>query len=244
MFYFKELFFRFQYFLISLFFSMFSCYLYKNILVPIICSSLIKIYSTFDGPFDKFIYNHPTELIKIQVLTSMVFTLIFSIPYVVWLMLDFFKSSLIKKEYNTLKIIVFSLLVLFCFLNLLSFFILFPYIWLFFQSLNNYENSNISHLNFFFELRIQDYFFFFLDFFYFFNLFLLIFLFLFLFVYFFGIISLISWKKLFIFFNIMFATFLSPPDVYSQILLFFVLTLISEFIILLYLYLFKLKKYF
>ena len=126
----------------------------------------------------------------------------------------------------------------------MSFFFLFPYIWFFFQSLNNYQDYTISYLNFFFELRIQDYFFFVLDFFYIINISILIFLFLFLFVYFFGIISLIFWKKLFIFFNIMFATFLSPPDVYSQILLFFALTLISEFIIVLYLYVFKLKKYF
>lgn len=244
MFYIKEFYFRCQYFIISFLLSAFICHFYKNILVLTICCSLINYYSIFYASFSKFIYNHPTELLKIQILTAFLIILFFLLHYVIWSLLDFVKSCLRKTEYKKLCVLTSLGLFLCSFLNLLCFVFLFPYIWFFFQNLNTFKYSESSSLIIFFELRIQDYFYFVFDFFYLINLLVFIFLLFYLFIFSFGITSLISWKKLFIFVNILFATFLSPPDVYSQIIVFLSLSFISEFIAVLYLYLFKLKKYY
>ena len=242
MFYIKEIVYRFQYFLLSFFVSIFFCYYYKNILILLISCSLINSYTTFYGLFDRFIYNHPIELIKIQMLVGFTISLFCLLPYILWLIFDFIKSSLIKEEYKKLKIIFIFCIFLFLFINTFCFFILFPNIWFFFQELNNIEQNHQS-IQLFFELRVQDYYYFLLDFLYLINLFIIIGFFLFIFIYFHGINNFITWKKLFIFINILFATFLSPPDVYSQLLLFFVLMIILEIIVLFYIYTFKLKKY-
>jgi len=243
MFYIKEFFFRFQYFIISFFMSASVCYIYKNVLVLTICCSLINYYSNFYGSFNTFIYNHPTELLKTQFLTGFLFILLSLAPYSIWLLLDFVKSCLSETEHKELRILAVIVFVIYGFLNLLCFVILFPYIWSFFQSLNTLKDYESSSLVVFFELRIQDYFNFLIDFFYLINLLFFVFILFYTFIFYFGIISLITWKKLFIFINIMFATFLSPPDVYSQILVFLSLSFISEFIVAFYLYFFKLKKY-
>jgi len=77
--------------------------------------------------------------------------------------------------------------------------------------------GNSELFQFSLELRLKDYLSFIGSFSYFINLIVVLFLILFLLTNLFGISNILYWKKLFIFFNIMFATFLSPPDVYSQI---------------------------
>jgi hypothetical protein len=131
----------------------------------------------------------------------------------------------------------------FCFIafNVFSFFELFPNIWFFFQNINVFDDNSISLLTFFFELRIQDFFLFFFDFFFLINLFVLLICLLFLVVYFFGLCVLIYWKKLFVLVNLMFATFLSPPDVYSQIMLFLILTVFLELVVFFLLFVSKYK---
>ena len=60
-------------------------------------------------------------------------------------------------------------------------------------------------------------------------------------MFYFGLSNIIRWKKLFIFLNIVFATLLSPPDVYSQLMILCILSLIFEAIIFLNLYFYKLN---
>jgi Sec-independent protein secretion pathway component TatC len=74
------------------------------------------------------------------------------------------------------------------------------------------------------------------------NFFIFVFFLSFLFIFFFGFEKLLYWKKLFLFINIVFATLLSPPDVYSQLAILFVLTLFLEVIIFLNLYFYKAQK--
>jgi Sec-independent protein secretion pathway component TatC len=153
--------------------------------------------------------------------------LVFEIPYLFWHSVDFLKTSLLVKEYKKLSnfflFFTFSLLLL----NLSFYFILFPKFWFFFQNFN--FSSESQTLRFFLELRVQEYFKFVLDFLYTINIFIIIFYFLTFLILFFGLEKFIYWKKLFIFINIVFATLLSPPDVYSQILFLFILTIFFEF---------------
>jgi len=96
-------------------------------------------------------------------------------------------------------------------------------------------------LKFFFELRIQEYFNFVVDFLYLTNIFIFLFIFLYFLIYYFGLSNIIYWKRLFIFINIMCATLLSPPDVYSQIIILVILSFIFESLIIINLYFLTLK---
>ena len=240
MFYLKDIFLRGAYFFFSIFVSLFFCFLYKNILLTVLSCSLINL-CCLDCFSKKFIYSHPIELIKFQVLSSFLILFFINLPYCFWLILDFLKSSFGLKEYGRVRTVGVSFFFCFIAFNVFSFFELFPNIWFFFQNINVFDDNSISLLTFFFELRIQDFFLFFFDFFFLINLFVLLICLLFLVVYFFGLCVLIYWKKLFVLVNLMFATFLSPPDVYSQIMLFLILTVFLELVVFFLLFVSKYK---
>lgn len=237
MFYLTELFFRFQYFIVSFLLTVLIAYLFKDILFILLTFPLINNSNTLNS----FIYTHPAELLTIHLLLMVLIAFIFQIPYFFWHFVDFIKTSLIQKEYKNLTkvllLCVFSLILF----NFFFFFIIFPKFWFFFFNFN-FSFNNPQTLNFFLELRVQEYFDFVLTFIYSVNLFILIFFLLFIFFLFLGFEKLLYWKKLFLFINIVFATLLSPPDVYSQLSILFVLTLFLEIIVFCNLYFYKSQK--
>jgi Sec-independent protein secretion pathway component TatC len=68
------------------------------------------------------------------------------------------------------------------------------------------------------------------------NIFIFVLFFLYFLINSFGVSNILYWKKLFIFINIVCATLLSPPDVYSQIIILFFLSFIFESLIFINLY--------
>jgi len=112
----------------------------------------------------------------------------------------------------------------------------------FFESFNKLVNQD-NVLSIFLELKLYDYFLFLTDFMYLVNICLFFLLVLFILFLACGLKYLIHWKKLFIFINIVFATLLSPPDVYSQLMILVVLTFIFEFTIFFYTFYNKIFKY-
>jgi sec-independent protein translocase protein TatC len=119
------------------------------------------------------------------------------------------------------------LIIFFYFSNILVNSLLFPKIWLFFENFN-FSNNNAGLLSFSPELKIEEYLNFLIDFTFVVNSFLILFLILLSILLKFGVSNLLKWKKLFILLNIVFATLLSPPDVYSQLTILIFLTLILE----------------
>jgi sec-independent protein translocase protein TatC len=237
MFYLTELFFRFKYSFLSLSLSIFIAYFYKNILFILLTFPLLDYFYNLNN----FIYTHPTELLTIHFLLILLISLTFQIPYILWHFLDFTKTSLLKNEYfKMLKVLIICTFFLIIF-NFLFFFIIFPKFWLFFYSFS-FSFHESQTLNFFLELRVQEYFNFVISFIYSVNLFILIFFAIFFLILMFGFEKLLYWKKLFLFCNIVFATLLSPPDVYSQLLILFILTFFLEAIIFVNYYLYVLQK--
>jgi sec-independent protein translocase protein TatC len=237
MFYLTELFFRFQYFIVSFLLTVLIAYLFKDILFILLTFPLINNSNTLNS----FIYTHPAELLTIHLLLMVLIAFIFQIPYFFWHFVDFIKTSLIKKEYKNLTKVLFVCVFSLILFNFFFFFIIFPKFWFFFYNFN-FSFNNPQTLNFFLELRVQEYFDFVLTFIYSVNLFILIFFLLFIFFLFLGFEKLLYWKKLFLFVNIVFATLLSPPDVYSQLSILFVLTLFLEIIVFCNLYFYKSQK--
>lgn len=219
MFYLNELFLRLKFFSFSFFLVILVSYCYKNSLLLIFSFSLLKSVSADVTFLNNLIYTHPIELVKIQMYSAFLLSFFLILPYFFWTFLDFFRSSLTKSFY--LKLIVFiRQFFFFCYtFNFLAFVYFLPLIWNFFQQFN-ITNDSLTPLNFFFELRVQEYFNFVLDFIYFVNIFIFIFLFLFGVTFFFGLSTVLYWKKLFLLVNLFAATFLSPPDVSSQLISF------------------------
>ena len=244
MFYIKEIIFRFQYVAISFFLIVLLCYAYRNLLLYFLTFSILSNGS--ESPIlgvNYLIYTHPSELLTTYLLVIFYFSILFVLPYIFWNALDFLKSSLVVAEYFRLKILLVLLAVCIIAFNLFCFIRLFPNFWFFFESFNNNAANGVTTLNFFLELRIQDYFLFLSSFLRLTNTclsFLLLVYFLFSF---YGLKNLLHWKKLFIFLNIVFATLLSPPDVYSQLLIFSLLTFNFEILVFCYTLYYKICKY-
>ena len=227
MFYLNEVSLRLKFFIFSFFLVVLICYSYKNSLLLIFSFSLLTSESADLTVLNNLIYTHPIELIKIQLLSALLLSSFLMLPYGGWLVLDFFRSSLTKSHYLMCVFLFQQFLLTVGLFNLLSFIYFLPLLWSFFQNFNLTSDA-LTPLNFFFELRVQEYFDFVLDFIYFVNIFSLLFLFLFSLTFFLGLSTVLAWKKLFFLLNLFSATFLSPPDVYSQLISFILLTLSFE----------------
>ena len=237
MFYFDEFILRFKYIFLSFFITIICFFNYKEILVPLLSLSLLNNSDVFGS----FIFTHPAELLRVQLYIIIILSILFSIPYLIWNLFEFIKSGLFKNEYVNLKNLILSFLLFFYLSNFLINFILFPKIWLFFENFN-LSNNNIKLLSFSFELRIEEYLKFLIDFTYIVNSFLILFFVILFVILKFGISNLLKWKKLFILLNIVFATLLSPPDVYSQLIILFFFSIILEITVLFYIYILKINK--
>ena len=226
MFYLKELFLRLKFFIFSFLLVILFSYSYKNSLLLIFSFSLLKAASVDLTVLNNLIYTHPIELVKIQMFSAFLLSFFVILPYFFWMCLDFFRSSLTKVQY--FRFVAFFQHVLCCcvIFNVFSFVYFLPILWNFFQNFN--LSDSVTPLKFFFELRVQEYFNFVVDFLYLVNIFSFIFVFLFGVIFYFGLATVLYWKKLFLLLNLVAATLLSPPDVSSQIFGFLLLTVSFE----------------
>ena len=181
MFYLKEIFLRFKYSSLTFLFILLICYKYKNILFLLVILSILDYKPNTISNLDHFIYTHPTELFQTYVWLILFLAILFILPYLFWQLLDFLKSSLYVFEYKKLKLLFLLVFLFVLLLNFLSFFFLFPKIWFWFYEFNDMTNNFNPGLNFFFELKVIDYFLFLFDFLYFLNITFLLIIILFFF---------------------------------------------------------------
>nr|NP_038181.1 SecY-independent transporter protein [Synura synuroidea]AAF36947.1 SecY-independent transporter protein [Synura synuroidea] len=238
MFYFKELFYRLGFLFLTFILLFFILYNNKETLVLGLCYLLFYIISAQQHSC-YFIYTHPTELLSVILSLIFFFCFFFLLPYINWSIIDFFKSGLFKKEYTKLKIYSISFLFIYAVLNLWNFYVILPIVWSFFK---NFIPQNINIINFYFELKIKEYFSFLLDFIFIVNFFFIVlFFFYFLFLvknfYF-----LLKNKNFLYFIIILLATIFSPPDVIIQIILFIFLIFFFEINILILIFYKKFNK--
>ena len=193
----------------------------------------------FDNSFNGyFIYTHPVEFLRILVSLVILLLLIFTIPYFLFIFVDFFRSSLYKHEfYFLIKVIIF-LISLFYFLNVFCFLNLFPLVWKFFKDMNNYSS------NIFLELKLENYFYFLLEYTFIVNVFYLLIILIIIILSLNTVIVILENKKILLLLNILISTLISPPDILIQILLFFIFCLILEIFLFFYFFFhyFNMKK--
>lgn len=235
MFYFLEIYYRIFFLFVFNTSFFFILYFYKELLIWIIIFPF-----NFNKKFQNhFIYTHPTELFNTIFYLIFFICLIVNLIYIIVILLDFFKTSLIKSKFIFFqKLIV--LIFVFCFsFNLIFIFYLIPFVFFFFESYNTTENVNLDLIM---ELRIESYIKFFIEylilsnFIFYFIILLLLFIFLFKFILF------LKNKKFIVLINILLSTLFSPPDIFSQLTIFFILSFLIELLFLTLLFKLKFNK--
>lgn len=231
MFYIKEFYFKTFFLTISCIFVFIILYFNKFNLIWLITSPLLYYLkkTTFSGIF---IYTHPIELFNVILNLILYFTLIFLFPYIIWLLLDFFKPGLHIYEYLIIKNQIKRILIVTIILNILGFSYFLPSIWIFFESFNINKIEDIKILM---EIKIQDYFYFMFDYILTLN-FINSIICLYLYFILYSTVLILRNKKILITFNIICATIISPPEFIFQIILFLILQILSESLIFFYLF--------
>jgi sec-independent protein translocase protein TatC len=230
MFYFKELKNRLKYLVVSYVIILLTSFYNYNILFTFLDFFFSqKLNKNFNTAFHYYIYTHPFELYYSQFYFCLTISFYFIIPYIVWQIYDFLIPSLYMSEYkfikNTLSLFTYGGIILYC----LIYTLLIPLFLYFILSLNNNYTSNFFSV--FFELKVQDFINFILTL----NLLVSAGLFLLLLLYLWLInqfsFKIVKQKKKFYAIFIVLATVLSPPDIFSQILIFILLNIFFEFML-------------
>jgi len=163
MIYFYDITYRISFFLYSFLFVLGIFYNYSSFLMWFLSYSIIK-YCLIQEQLKSLVYHNPLELFSVSYIIILVFSFIFSIPYIFWLILDFLKSGIFKFEYNRLKNIIHLFFFSVCFFNLINFLFFFNFVWYF---LDNFNLKSSTTIYFFLNLNIHDFLLFIVDFFFF-----------------------------------------------------------------------------
>lgn len=193
----------------------------------------IIIYQKSILPTYYFIYTNPTELFVTYSYLILFLSIVFLLPNIFWQFRDFLKTSSYRLEYKRINRFYIFFLWVFILFNIIFPLFLIPKIWLFFEKINVLITSSQA-FQIFYELKINEYFSFLFLILMYLNISLVVILIFFFFLIQLKIQYIITFKKIFYLINSLIATFLSPPDLFSQIFLFFFLSFLFE-IILLYL---------
>ena len=230
MFYIFEIIKRIKYFACSYFFLLITCYIYFFIFFLFLFFLFKKILNNENNDsINYYIYTHPFELYYTHLYFGFILSFYIIIPYICWHIIDFNKNSLYKSEYiwlynNFINILQIFLISYFCFYTFII-----PFFLKILQTAKETYSSELFII--FFELKVQDFINFIL---YLNNLFTIIILFLLIltiFIFNITLSKIISHKKIIYLIAIIFSTFISPPDIFSQLLLLFIILTTIELII-------------
>ncbi len=201
-----------------------TCYLFRKDLLFLL---LLPSFQT-NHPITHLIFTNPVEVFKITVFIVILFTVLFWLPYLIWICFDFLRPALYTKEVKKIEnFIKGGFLIFFCG-NLAVYYFCLPTLWDFFSSFE--ERTDL--IDIVLELRAEAYFDFIFD------TLILSNVLICGYAFFFWLLlkssetsilqSLISFKKYIYLFFIILGTALTPPDVTSQLLVFSILAMFYE----------------
>lgn len=226
MFYIYELALRNFFLFLSFSLTSFICYTYRKDLFFIL---LLPSFQT-NHPITHLIFTNPVEVFKISIFIVLLFTFVFWLPYLLWNCLDFLRPALYTNEVKKFQKYLFIGFFLFLFGNLSTYYFCLPTLWDFFSSFE--ERTQL--IDIVLELKAESYFDFIFD-----TLLLSNFL-LFSNIFFFLLLlkisnlpliqAIISFKKFVYVCFLLIGTLLTPPDIFSQILVFSILIVLYEFL--------------
>ncbi len=224
MFYFYELALRFVFLCVSFALTGMICYSYRKDLLFLL---LLPSFQT-THPITHLIFTNPVEVFKISIFIVLLFTFLFWFPYFIWNCLDFIRPALYTKEVKKLEKYIIWVVLIFLIGNLSTYYLCLPTLWDFFSSFE--ERTHL--IDIVLELRAESYFDFIFDTLIVSNILLWGYMFFFWFLLKATQLSLtqaiLSLKKYFYLFFLLVATILTPPDLSSQLIVFFSLSIIYE----------------
>ena len=241
MFYILEISNRLKYFFFSFCFLFSISYNYYNVFFTFLDFLFKKILNEKnDSLLNYYIYTHPFELYYTHLFFCFILSLHIIIPYFIWQLLDFNKTSFYKYQYYQIYKFFLNSLFIFFF----SYIFLYGYIVPYFLEILQYaKQTYISNFfSVFFELKVQDFISFIL---YLNTIFTILISFLILlniFIFNITLYNIITTKKIIYLIAIIFSTFISPPDIISQILLLFIILSTIEIILFIRIFQYYLKK--
>ena len=228
MFYIREILLRIIYILCLFCLLIVIFYNYKHLLVIFVT---IPLTSLNENEINHLIYTNPIEILNFYFILIFGFSFFFLLPFIVWQILDFLRPSLTLFEYYLYRNKFILIILFFILLNFLSIYIFIPYAWDFYNDFND-TSKTIRTLNIYLELRVEDYFKFLSEYLLLVNTLFFFITFLITTLLYCGLEYTFICRKIIIFSNILFATLLSPPDIYTQIFILIFLQLIFEITIL------------
>jgi sec-independent protein translocase protein TatC len=230
MFYIFELLKRIKYFAFSYCFLLIISYIYYDVFFSFLDFLFKKILDDqTSNILNYYIYTHPFELYYTHLFFCFILSIYIIVPYILWQIIDFNKTSLYFSEYHFFYRNFKKSLIVFCISYSTFYGFIIP---LFLRILQIAKETYASTFyTVFFELKVQD----FINFVLYLNsLFTIIILFLILltvFIFNIQLTKIISNKKLVYLIAIIFSTFISPPDIISQLILLGIILSTIEFII-------------
>lgn len=234
--YLKEIKYRIFYCIISFFLNFLIWFLFSKELLFVIVKPLLIINKGQN--FSYFIFTNMSDVLTVYIKIAFILGFIITLPLILINFWFFLVQGLYNYEKNFLLILMgFSLLFLTSiFLFLYIYFI--PFIWSFFI---NFElTADNSLFGVYYEAKINDYVSFMFYIFGIFSSFLLIPIIMICFIYFkfLSIGFFTNYRKFFIIFIFILGGFISPPDIFSQIIISGIVLLVYEVIIFCYLLLY------
>jgi sec-independent protein translocase protein TatC len=211
-------------------------YFYKEVLLFLFLES--EILKNDEFKIHYFIFTDVTEVFSVYIKLILFISFQILFIYLFYHSFIFLSHGLFIFEYYYLKFLLKIVLAIWVLSILMSKYILIPTMWDFFF---NFKNSSFIHFHF--EAKLNEYLDFYMGLYYLFIGYCQVFTLLF--IYFFSIknnILLIKKsRKLFYYFFVLFSTFVSPPEVFSQLVLSFILIFFFELFIFFFIFKFILK---
>ena len=217
------------------------CYFYKEILLFLVLqSNLFTIIKTNSRLF-YFIFTDVTEIFAVYMQLIIFFTVQIVILYLLYHFLVFLSPALYNLEYYYLSFIIKVFLGVWVFSIVLSNYILIPLTWNFFFS---FQFLTVPSVNLHFEAKLNEYF----------NFYILLYslcvfycqiftFFFFSFNYIYSNTKLIKkFRKLYYYFFVLFSTLISPPDIFSQIIISILTIFVYELLLFVYIFKFSLRS--
>lgn len=226
--YFVEIKYRFFFILLNVFVTLFTSYIYKEVLLFLVLKPYNTNYKTSNFFLSYFIFTDITEIFSVYVKLVYFVTLQVLFIYFVYHFFIFFSYAMFKKEYQFQKrFLTWCILTFFSSLLILNFIIL-PLSWNFFFSFQNFISLNFITLHF--EPKLNEYLNFCLFLYYTCIFYFQFFAILIFFINYYSndLISIKKTRKCYYFIFLLFATIVSPPDLFSQLIISLLLIFIYE----------------
>jgi sec-independent protein translocase protein TatC len=226
--YLLEIKYRVFFILINLLITIFTSYLYKEVLLFLVLKPHNTNYNSPNFFLSYFIFTDITEIFSVYFKLIYFISLQVLLIYAVYHLFIFFSYAMFKKEYSFQKSFLVLCLLTWIFSLLLLKFILLPLSWNFFYSFQKFISSNFITLHF--EPKLNEYLNFCLFLYYtcvfycqFFSI-----MFFWLNYYNSDLISIKKTRKFYYFIFVIFSTIISPPDIFSQLIISLLLVFLYE----------------